>query len=224
MKELVYAVEDEFSIRELYNCILESAGYDIICFEDGESLFTALESKKPDLILLDIMLEKKDGYEILSDLKSDKNYCLIPVIMVSAKGEEISKVKGLNLGADDFISKPFGVLELVARIKANLRKTVKQQKSSEYKDIKIDSDSHAIYIKQNQVQMTLKEYNLLKILVENAEKVVNREEILKTVWGYDYEGETRTLDMHIKELRKELLENNSKAEIITLRSVGYCLK
>ncbi|MDP4120876.1 MAG: response regulator transcription factor [Bacillota bacterium] len=221
---MIFAVEDEASIRELYTYTLEN-DFDVQCFENAQGLYSALKSHNPDLVLLDIMLSGEDGFSILKKLKSDDRLCSIPVIMVSAKGEEISKVKGLNLGADDYIAKPFGVLELVARVKANLRKTKKEEKKDlVFKDIIIDDDKHSITVNNKTIQTTLKEYKLLKLLCQSAEKVVDRENLFSTVWGCDYIGETRTLDIHIKELRKKISEAESICEISTVRGVGYMIK
>jgi two-component system alkaline phosphatase synthesis response regulator PhoP len=223
MKQTIFAVEDDAAIQELYTYSLEN-DFGCRCFDDGESFFNALSSSKPDLILLDIMLPCDDGFAILSRLKSDKATAFIPVIMVSAKSEEISKVKGLNMGADDYIAKPFGVMELVARIKANLRKNERMAvERAVYKDIVIDYSKHRICVNENQIQTTLKEYNLLCLLCENAEKVQERETIFFKVWGDSFVGETRTLDIHIKELRKKLSEAGSEAAIQTIRGVGYML-
>lgn len=223
MKPLVFAVDDEQSIRDLYLYTVESAGMNVECFEDGDALFCALKSSRPDLILLDVMLDKMSGFEILKELKSAASYSQIPVIMVSAKGEELNKVKGLDLGADDYVSKPFGVLELIARIKANLRKCRKPS-VFKYADIQINDESHKVSINGEETECTLKEYNLLKYLIENANRVLKRDELLNKVWGYDFFGETRTLDMHIAELRKKLSKAGSLAEIETVRGVGYTIK
>ena len=222
-KELIFVVEDEESIRELYAYTAQNAGYKIECFESGAALFARLPNQIPDLFILDIMLDGMDGYEILSKIKAENRLASIPVIMVSAKGEEINKVKGLDLGADDYIAKPFGVLELVARIKAQLRKT-KKSKVASYKDITVDDVTHAICVGKGTINCTLKEYNLLKLLVENAQTVLSRDEIFNAVWGEEYFGETRTLDMHVNELRKLLTEKQSTAKIETVRGVGYVLK
>ncbi len=221
--KLIYAVDDEENIRELYSCALSGAGFSVKTFEDGKSLFSALKLTIPALIMLDIMLDGADGYEILAELKEEERTKNIPVIMVSAKGEEISKVKGLNLGADDYIGKPFGVLELIARVNAVLRRTsVEAQKSLRFKDVEIDEEKHEVRINGAKKELTLKEYNLLKLLVSKAETVVKREEIFSKVWGEDFFGETRTLDIHVASLRK-ILEGSS-AEISTVRGVGYIIK
>ncbi len=221
--KLIYAVDDEENIRELYFCALSGAGFSVKTFEDGKNLFSALKLAIPALIMLDIMLDGADGYEILAELKEDERTKNIPVIMVSAKGEEISKVKGLNLGADDYIGKPFGVLELIARVNAVLRRTsAEAQKILRYKDVEIDEEKHEVRINGEKKELTLKEYNLLKLLVSKAETVVKREEIFSKVWGEDFFGETRTLDIHVASLRK-ILEGSS-AEISTVRGVGYIIK
>lgn len=219
-KPLIYAVDDEEGIRELYRCALEGAGFSVTCFADGEALFVALRTRLPRLILLDIMLDGMDGYAILEKLRKGSDTRDIPVMMVSAKGEEISKVKGLNLGADDYLAKPFGVLELVARIQAHLRRFAVPAPS--YKDIRIDEETHTAYAGDRPLTLTLKEYELLKALVLRAPAVLRREELLGAVWGSDYIGETRTLDMHIATLRKNL--GAAQAEIHTIRGVGYALQ
>ncbi|MCL2577011.1 MAG: response regulator transcription factor [Defluviitaleaceae bacterium] len=224
MKKLIYAVEDDAAIRELYTYTLEN-DFDCACFESGELFFEALTKHKPDIILLDVMLPGEDGFKILSRLKEDRNTGNIPVIMVSAKGDEISKVKGLNIGAEDYIAKPFGVLELVARVKANLRKNISslQTENISYKDIIIDYEKHTITVNSHNIQTTLKEFNLLSLLCKNAGKVQSREMIFHEVWEDDFIGETRTLDIHIKELRKKLATVESEAEIKTVRGVGYII-
>ncbi|MCL2564977.1 MAG: response regulator transcription factor [Defluviitaleaceae bacterium] len=223
MKPIIYAVEDDAAIAELYTFTLENE-FDCHCFEDGNSLFAALSKTMPDLVLLDIMLPGDDGFKILSLLKGDKSTSHIPVLMVSAKGEELSKVKGLNMGADDYISKPFGILEFVARIKANLRKRMQPDTDSlVYKDITIDFSKRQVIIDGIHIQTTLKEFSLICLLCEGAGKVQERENIFNQVWGYSFAGETRTLDIHIKELRKKLAETGSDASIQTIRGVGYML-
>ena len=224
MKHTIFAVEDDLSLQELYGYSLENE-FICRCFDDGESLFDALSKKAvPDLILLDIMLPGDDGFMILSRLKENKATAHIPVIMVSAKGEEATKVRGLNLGADDYIAKPFSILELIARIKANLRKSGKETAQSVvYKDIAIDLDKHQITANGKPVQTTLKEYNLMYLLCKNAGKVQARAAIFNEVWENNFLGETRTLDIHIKELRKKLLDAESEVSIQTVRGVGYML-
>jgi len=222
MRRRIFVIEDDAALQELYTYTLENE-FDCFCFGNGLSFFDALGAENPDLILLDIMLPGDDGFAILSRLKTEKTTAHIPVIMISAKGEEISKVKGLNLGADDYIAKPFGVLELVARIKANLRKNGNATNGIAYKDIAIDLSKHQISVNGSYIQTTLKEFNLLCLLCKNAEKVQEREDIFLEVWGDSFMGETRTLDIHIRELRKKLADSASEAEIKTIRGVGYIL-
>ena len=223
IKPMIYAVEDDAAIQELFTYSLEN-DFNCRCFYDGGSFFDALLKARPSLILLDIMLPGDDGFEILSRLKSDRATAGIPVIMVSAKGEEITKVKGFNMGADDYVAKPFGVMELVARIKANLRKNERAAvENSVYKDIVVDYSKRRICVNGKPIQTTLKEFNLLRLLCENAEKVQERATIFNEVWGDSFVGETRTLDIHIKELRKKLSKAGSDAAIQTIRGVGYML-
>lgn len=219
--KLIYAVDDEQSIREVYRFALSGAGFEPRCFSCWEELSAALKSELPRLIILDIMLDGADGYEILKKLRDNANTADIPVIMVSAKNTEIDKVKGLNLGADDYLAKPFGVLELVARINAKLRSAKTRPVVYEYKDIVIDDNTHTVTVGGKNEKLTLKQYELLKLLVINAQKVMRRDELLDAVWGVDY-GETRTLDIHIGDLRKIL--SASAAELSTIRGVGYLLK
>ena len=219
-RRLIYAVDDELSIREVYRYAIGGAGFDIQCFENGEGLFTAINAQLPDLVLLDIMLDGADGYELLSVLRRNPLTADIPVIMVSAKGEEIDKVRGLDLGADDYLAKPFGVLELIARINAKLRKT-KPDGVLTYADIVMDGDSRSVTVAGNPVSLTLKEYSLLRLFLSSPGKVLGRDLLLDSVWGVNY-GETRTLDIHIGQLRKEL--SGSAASILTVRGVGYMLK
>lgn len=218
-KRLIYAVDDEQSIREVYSYALKNAGFNIKCFEDGESFLCELAKQKCDLAILDIMLDGLDGYEILKAMKSDAQTSGIPVIMVSAKSTEIDKVRGLDLGADDYLAKPFGVLELVARINAKLRKA--QKSALAFKDIRIDDSTHTVCVAGDEKKLTLKQYELLKTLVSHAQNVLSRNALLDEVWGENY-GETRTLDIHIADLRKLL--SASTAQIETVRGVGYVLK
>lgn len=215
---LIYAVDDETSIREVYRYALISAGFTPVCFSCGEELFIAIEKSLPKLIILDIMLDGEDGYEILSRLKASPKTANVPVIMVSAKTTEIDKVRGLDLGADDYISKPFGVLELIARIKAKLRKTTPVANVISYKGITINDDERTVTINGKVKELTLKQYELLKLLVSEPQKVLPRDDILDKVWGENY-GETRTLDIHVGTLRKIIADSGAK--IATIRGVGY---
>ncbi len=220
-KKLVYAVDDEEAIRDVYRYALEGAGFEIRCFVGENDLLVATEKRVPDIFILDIMLDGADGYEILKNLKQNPRTRNVPVIMVSAKTSEIDKVKGLDLGADDYLAKPFGVLELVARINAKLRSSKKNGGAISYKDVVIDCDKREVTVGGRLVALTLKQYELLKLLAENAGKVLERDFLLDNVWGENY-GETRTLDIHVGELRKVL--SSSDSEIATVRGVGYVLK
>lgn len=224
MKPIIYIVEDDNALQELYDYSLDKE-FEAKCFDNGKELLSALDKNIPNLIILDIMLPGEfDGFKILSLLKAEGTTSHIPVIMVSAKGDELSKVKGLNMGADDYISKPFGVLELVARIKTHLRRNAEVSLESHvYKDIIIDLMKHKISANDNVIKTTLKEFNLLCLLCKNAEKVQKRDVIFNEVWGDNFVGESRTLDIHIKELRKKLAEAESEAVIQTVRGVGYML-
>ena len=225
MKNLIYVVEDEPSIRNLYTFIIEGINMDIKTFENGDDMFLALSKEVPNLFILDIMLDGQDGFQILEKLRRQENSKNIPVIMVSAKGDELDKVKGFNLGADDYVEKPFGILELVARIKSKLKNQAPPQNTVlAYKDIIINKSKHTISVSNIDLKLTLKEYNFLTLLVENPERAISREEILDKVWGDDFMGETRTIDIHIKEIRKKLSANSSQVIIETIRGMGYILK
>lgn len=223
MRHSIYVVEDDPALQELYTYALEK-DFSCCCFEDSASFFSGVADSTPDLVLLDIMLPGEDGFAILQRLKSDVHTSRIPVIMVSAKGDEASKVRGLNMGADDYVAKPFGVLELIARINANLRRiTESLSETVTYRDIMIDDTRHKVTAKGNEVPLTLKEYNLLCLLCHHAGRVLDRERIFTEVWGSNFLGESRTLDIHIKELRRKLTEAGCEASIQTVRGVGYML-
>ena len=219
----VFVVEDDDSIRGLYEIAFEGK-FDCKSFVCAEDMFKVLENESCDIIILDLMLPGMDGLKALSLLKSNSATKDIPVIIASAKGDENIKVRGLDAGADDYIAKPFGMLELIARVKANLRKTgVKKSEEDvlECSDVRINNSEHAVYVNGNVVALTLKEYNLLALLMKNVDCVVKRDTILSEVWDYEYVGETRTLDMHIKSLRSKLGEHTDKQLIATIRGVGY---
>ena len=182
-KKLIYCVDDEENIREVYSYALQGAGFDVETFDGYDSLATALEKRLPDLLLLDIMLDGTDGYQILKKLRDNATTATLPVIMVSAKTTEIDKVKGLDLGADDYIAKPFGVLELIARINAKLRTSAKERSIVAYKDIVVDDGKRSVTVCGEEKTLTLKQYELLKLLCKNAEKVIPRDRLLDNVWG-----------------------------------------
>ena len=195
--------------------------YNVEEFGCGADLFKRLEEKIPALILLDIMLPNEDGLDILMKIRGDKNTAKVPIIMVTAKTSELDKVKGLDLGADDYISKPFGVMELISRVKALLRRTSNAQEESRisYDNILVDNDKHAVFVDGQLCELTFKEFELLKYLIINKGIVLSRDKIMHQVWGFDYEGESRTVDMHIKTLRQKL--GNAGSHIKTVRNVGY---
>lgn len=220
----IYIVEDDVNIREIERYALKNSGYEVEEFDCGADMFQRIAHKVPALMLLDIMLPNEDGLDILTKLRADKNTAKVPIILVTAKTSELDKVKGLDLGADDYISKPFGVMELISRVKALLRRTMDTQEESRisYKEIEIDNDKHAVYTNGEVCELTFKEYELLKYLMINKGIVLSRDKIMNQVWGFDYQGESRTVDMHIKTLRQKLGEAGSC--IKTVRNVGYMIE
>lgn len=219
---LIYAVEDDKNILEIEMFALKNSGYQVEGFECAHDFYKKLEEKQPDLALLDIMLPDEDGLEIVAKLRRRPETKKLPIIMVTAKSTEIDKVKGLDVGADDYLTKPFGVMELIARVKAVLRRTMEEDKFLTLGDIFLDDEKHMVYVKDIPCSLTFKEYELLKLLLHNAGIVVTREIILERVWGIDFEGESRTLDMHIRTLRQKLGEAGSM--IRTVRNVGYMIE
>ena len=223
-KQKIYVIEDDAALQEVYQYSLEDE-YDCRCYYDGESFFETLaKGNVPDLILLDLMLPGDDGFTILARLKNNRATSRVPIIIVSAKGEEITKVRGLNQGADDYIAKPFGVMELIARIKANLRKSgFEAAGSTTYLNITVDHARRSVTVNGSVLAMTLKEYELLRFFCLEPDQVQTRDKIFNEVWGAEYIGETRTLDIHIKGLRRKLNDAGSEAVIKTIRGVGYML-
>lgn len=218
---LIYIVEDDENIREIESYALKNSGYKVNCFETGTQLYAAVKEEKPQLILLDVMLPEEDGLSILKKLRGMSATEHIPIMMVTAKTSEIDKVKGLDGGADDYITKPFGVMELVSRVKALLRRSQALEKKNEisYKNVVMNIEKHSVIVDGQICELTYKEFELLRYLLENKEIVLSRDRIMDRVWGFDYEGETRTVDMHIKTLRQKLL--NGGSIIKTVRNVGY---
>ena len=218
---MIYCLEDERNIRELIVYTLESSGFHAAGFSNSTDFFAAVVNEKPELILLDIMLPKESGLTVLQKLKDSMVTKDIPVIMVTAKGSEFDKVTGLNMGADDYIAKPFGMMEFIARVRAVLRRGgIKESgKVLEYKSLVIHPEKHEVLVDGTAVTLTLKEFELLKYLIENRDIVVTRNQILGHVWGYDFDGETRTVDVHIRTLRQKLGECGRYIE--TVRGVGY---
>lgn len=221
MEYLIYAVDDEESIRSLYTCALSNSEFKVKTFENAESFYSELNIKAPDLIMLDVMLDDIDGLEILKKIRSNIIYIDIPIIMVSAKTQEIDKVIGLNLGADDYISKPFGIAELIARIKSKLRKK-KDLNKIEYNGLFLDDIKHTFSVDGKEITLTVKEYEIIKLFMMNIGKVIKRDEFFMKIWGDEVITETRMLDFHIKELRKKLA--SSSINIDTVRGVGFILK
>lgn len=218
---MIYCVEDDDNIRELVIYTLETTGLKARGFADGAAFMEALAFDTPELILLDIMLPGEDGLEILKKLKKSKKTRGIPVIMVTAKGSEYDKVVGLDSGADDYVTKPFGMMELVSRIKAVLRRSgkVEDRLDMEASGVYVNVKKHEVTVDGKEVSLTLKEFELLEKLMRNKGIVLTRDQLLTEIWGYDFDGETRTVDVHIRTLRQKLGE---KGEIIqTVRGVGY---
>lgn len=218
---LVYYVEDDASIRGAVLYALNSTGFEAEGFEDGESFFEAVSQQLPDIVLLDIMLPGIDGLEVLERLRADRKTADIPVILITAKGSEFEKVIGLDSGADDYVAKPFGVMELISRIKAVLRRVPRQDAAEQITvdGLTIDIRQHTVTIEGKEIDLTLKEFNLLHCLMRNEGRVFTRDELLDIVWGYDAETETRTVDVHIGTIRQKLGEYSSY--IKTVRGLGY---
>ena len=217
---LVYIVEDDRNIREIETFALRHTGYEVMGFECAKDFYKEMENRKPDIILLDIMLPDEDGLEIVRKLRAIAGTRGIPVIMVTAKASEIDKVKGLDMGADDYMTKPFGVMELISRVKALLRRSsAGEEKSLHIGSVCLDIEKHSVTVDGVLCELTYKEYELLRLLMNRAGIVTSRDMILERVWGTDFEGESRTLDMHIKTLRRKL--NGAGAMIKTIRNVGY---
>lgn len=222
---MIWCVDDDNAIRDIEVYTLESMGYSARGFADGAAMFAALEQEKPELIVLDIMLPGDDGVEILRKLRDNPETKKIPVIMATAKGNEMDKIQSLDLGADDYLVKPFGVMEMVSRIKAVLRRCGAEETKKHILtagDISLNQDEHVVIVKGESVTLTLKEYEILRLFLMNPGMVFGRDKLLSEVWGVDYFGETRTVDMHIKTLRQKLGESGKM--IGTVIGVGYRLE
>jgi two-component system alkaline phosphatase synthesis response regulator PhoP len=220
---MIFFVEDDDNIRELVVYTLQTVGFEARGFENGKAFFEALSNQRPQLILLDIMLPDQDGLKVLKKLRSHPTTKDIPIIMVTAKGTEYDKVIGLDSGADDYITKPFGMMELISRIKAVLRRTSARGNQPTQiltvGPITLDTEKYEVTIEGKKLELTHKEFELLRYLMENQGVVLSRDKILEAVWGYDFDGETRTVDVHIRLLRQKL---GKWAELIeTIRGVGY---
>ena len=221
---MIFCVEDDAGIRDLMIYALCSAGMKAEGFEDGARLTEALSERRPELIILDIMLPGEDGISILKRLKSRSATSSIPVIMATAKGTEYDKVIGLDLGADDYLAKPFGMMEMVSRVRAVLRRTAPHRRDKEYRagKLTVNDAEHTVVSDGKSVVLTLKEYEMLKLFLQNPGRVFTRDNLLESIWGMDYDGETRTVDVHIRTLRQKL--GDCGDYIRTVRGVGYRLE
>ncbi len=221
MPATIYIVEDDKNIQEIEMFALKNTGYVTEGFDTAKSFFSRISEKLPDLILLDIMLPDQDGLEVVRKLRERQMTVRIPIILVTAKTTELDKVKGLDIGADDYLTKPFGVMELISRVKALLRRNrnLQEDRLLQLGQVKLDSEKRVVYVNDEMCELTYKEFELLKLLMINAGIVLHRDTIMSDVWGIDYEGESRTLDMHIKTLRQKLGEAGNM--IKTVRNVGY---
>ena len=224
MAFLIYVVEDDVNIREIESFALKNSGYEVEEFESGKAFFEKMQVKAPDLVLLDIRLPDTDGISIMKRLRAENATKTLPVIMVTAKTSEIDKVKGLDSGADDYLTKPFGVMELISRVKALLRRCYRAPEEVEltYHEIELNLLKRCCKVSGEKVELTYKEFELLHLLIQNAGIVLKREVLMERVWDTNFEGESRTLDMHIKTLRHKL--GDASHYIKTVRNVGYCME
>ena len=219
---LIYCVEDDENIRELVGYALRSQNFEVETFADGKAFWEGLQEKMPALVLLDIMLPNESGTDILDKIRKDSHYRNLPVIMLTAKTSEYDIVKGLDGGADDYVCKPFGIVELISRIRAVLRRSRPQSAAKNmysYGQVTLNAEKHIVTVNGEVCHLTVKEFELLRYLLVNIDIVLKREQIMEAVWGFTYEGESRTIDMHIKSLRQKLGEGGHI--IRTVRGVGY---
>ncbi|MCY6372338.1 response regulator transcription factor [Clostridium ganghwense] len=222
--EKILIVDDEEHIQELIKFNLENNGYESLCASDGLEALKLAKKELPQLILLDVMLPGMDGYDVCKEIRRDSIISNTPIIMITAKGEELDKILGLELGADDYLTKPFSVRELVARVKALLRRTRIQYIADVFKfgNVSIDFQKHEVLKNDQKIDLTLKEFELLEVLIKNKGRVMTRDFLLDKVWGYEYIGETRTVDVHIRYLRKKIEDDDKKPKFIeTIRGIGY---
>lgn len=220
---LIYIVEDDSNIREIETIALKNSGHIVCAFEKARDFYKKLDEVEPDMILLDVMLPDESGYDIVKKIRKNPATKNIPVMMVTAKTTEMDMVKGLDDGADDYIKKPFSIMELITRVKALLRRTIPEEnKYARLGAVFLDNERHMVYVDEQPVELTFKEYELLRLLMSNPSVVLSREVIMRHVWGTEFEGESRTVDMHIKTLRQKLGEAGSK--IRTVRNVGYVME
>lgn len=221
---VIYIVEDDVNIREIERYALKNSGFSVREFGCGKDFFKEVEKKIPSLVILDIMLPDEDGLDILTKLRKIHGLSRVPVIMVTAKTTEIDKVRGLDMGADDYMTKPFGVMELISRVKALLRRTenISEDTVLTCANITLDTERHTVKVDEELCELTFKEFELLKYLMINEGIVLSRDKIMNQVWGFEYEGESRTVDMHIKTLRQKL--GSGGTVIKTVRNVGYLIE
>lgn len=221
---MIYCVEDDDSIRDIEMYTLRSTGFDVCGFADAPSFWEAMEREQPDLVLLDVMLPGEDGISVLKRLKEAVSTKHIPVIMATAKGMEYDKIIGLDLGADDYLVKPFGMMEMVARVKAVLRRSTPQQDARilSHGNVVMNLDEHSLTVRGERVELTLKEFDMLRMFMQHPGIVFTRDQLLSDIWGVDYDGETRTIDVHIRTLRQKLGQDGNL--ISTVRGVGYRLE
>ena len=226
MSYCIYVIEDDKNIAELLEIALKSYGYKVCLFDNAEEAIKNINKKKPNLIICDVMLPGIDGIKATTTIRNIDDFKTVPILMLTAKDSEFDKIKGLDSGADDYITKPFSVMEVMARIRAQFRK-MEQFKIDDKQDkeeillgdIRVDKTSREVFVNDALIELTFKEYELLRYLLENKNKPLSREDILNNVWGYDYLGETRTVDIHIKTIRRKLLE--AEDYIKTVRGIGY---
>ena len=220
---LIYIVEDDINIREMEEYALRNSGFEVMGFSEGSSFFAQCEKKLPDLVVLDIMLPGESGLDMLKKMRHSERTKQVPVVLVTAKTSEIDAVRGLDAGADDYITKPFGIMEFISRVKAVLRRyQVNREEVIHFEEILMDDRKRVVKVDGKQCNLTYKEYELLKYFLQNQGIVLSRDKIMDTIWGMDFEGESRTVDMHIKTLRQKL--GSCGSYIKTVRNVGYKLE
>lgn len=225
MEDKILIVDDEEHILELLKFNLENAGFKVITASNGIEALEYLKNSLPKLILLDLMLPGMDGYDVCKEIRREKNLSNIPIIMITARSEELDKILGLELGADDYITKPFSIRELIARVKAVLRRTTNSPSNDKvfsYGKLMVDFEKHEVTKNGDRVDLTLKEFELLELLIKNKGKVLTRDSLLDKIWGYEYIGETRTVDVHIRHLRQKIEDDDKNPRYIeTIRGIGY---
>ncbi len=224
---MIYLLEDDTSIQKFVTYALNNSGFEVVGFETPSEFWKAIKEEKPELLLLDIMLPEEDGISILGKLRAKDDTKNLPIIMLTAKSTEYDRIIGLDMGADDYVAKPFSVMELISRIKAVLRRTSSENgnnSKTEYVvgDVTLCTTKHTVKVKGEEIKLTYKEFELLSMLMKNREKVFDRDELLVKIWGYDFDGENRTVDVHIRTLRSKLKDGGNIIE--TVRGVGYKVK